>query len=128
MVDGRRCVDWLTRGGIPVTAAAWVKETEEGPWFFYLVTPLVSKDGGTLTAYGRVNEVMEGIAQPFWVNPLEYKVIAPDSLVGKAILDLHRQYPGLFPRWYRGPHLGGRPIEGAFIYPPVTTPTATVEK
>ena len=128
MEDGQRFVDWLTRDGIPVAAAAWVRESEEGPWFFYLVTPLVTKDGGTLSAYGLVNEVMQRIPQPFWVDPLEYKVIAPDGSVGKAILDLHRQYPGLFPRWYKGAHLGGRPIEAAYIYPPVSVPVAKAEK
>jgi len=125
--DGRRFLDRLSNEGIAVTAAAWVKEDEYGPWFFYLITPLASERGGTMTAYDRVNTVLRQVPQPFWVDPMEYKVIAPDSAVGRAVRDLHRQYPGLFPRWYREPQLGGMPLEGAYIYPPISVPTARAE-
>ena len=127
MEDGQRFLDQLVREGVPVRATAWVKESEYGPWYFYIVTPLVSEDGDTGPAYRRTNVVLRQIPQPFWVDPMEYKVVAPSEPVGKAILDLYRQYPGLFPRWYRGASLGGTPIEGAYIYPPVSVPAARAD-
>lgn len=127
MEDGQRLLDQLVGEGVPVVAAAWVTEDEGSTWFFYLVTPLVSEEGDTGPAYRRINKVLRQIRQPFWVRPLEYKVFAPSEPVGKAILDLHRQYPGLFPRWYSGARLGDKTIEAAYIYPPVTTPAAKAD-
>ena len=43
--DGRRLVERLVGAGVPVTVAAWVKESESGWWYLYLVTPLVVGDG-----------------------------------------------------------------------------------
>ena len=81
-----------------------------------------------MPAYGRVDAVIRQMPQPFRLDSGEIKVIAPDGPTGKAILELHRQYPGRFPLWYRGSRLGDVNVEGAYIYPPVSTPAAQAGK
>jgi hypothetical protein len=125
--DGRRLLERLVGEGVPVTAATWVKEDVDGPWFLYLVTPLVREDGPTRPAYRRMIAVIREIPQPFWVDPMEIKVVGPDGPVGKAIQDLHRQYPGRSPMWYKGARLGDVSIEGAYVYPPVSATAARAE-
>jgi hypothetical protein len=116
---GQRLIDRLVEEGIPITAAAWIKESESGLWFLYLVTPLASEDTDTRPTYRRVNAVLHQMPQPFWVEPLEIKVVGPDSGVGKALLGLHQQYAERSPIRYRGAQLGDLSIEGAYVYPAV---------
>jgi hypothetical protein len=122
IAEGRHLLDRLAGEGVAVTAAGWVKESEGGPWFLYLVTPLVSEEGPKRPAYRRVNEVIRQMPQFLWVHPMEIKVVGPDSSVGKAMRDLIKRYPGapLIP--YRDASLGGLSIEGAYIYPPSPAP------
>lgn len=120
--DGQRLLVSLIGEGVPVTAAAWVKESESGVWFLYLVTPLVGEDGGTLTAYRRVNAVIRELPQPVGIDPLEIKVVGPDSPAGKAFRDLQQRARGLTLLRHAGPRLGDLGIEGAYVYPPISAP------
>lgn len=115
--DGRRVLERLRAEGVPVTAAAWVKESEGGPWYFYIVTPLVTEDGATPTAYRRLGPLIRGMPQPCWVNPMEFKVVAPDSEVGKAIRDGAGGRAGPIPMPYGSVRFGGVSIDGAYVYP-----------
>jgi len=120
--DGQRLLAQLVAGGVPVAAAAWVKEEESGMWYLYLVTPLVGEDGGTLPAYRRVNAVIRQLPEPLEIAPLGIKVVAPGSPVGTALRDLQRHSRGPSPYYYRGTRLGDLNIEGAYVYPPVPAP------
>ena len=120
--DGRRFLEQLSAEGVPVTAGAWVKESEGGPWFLYLVTPLVTRKVGTLTAYRRTGEVLRRMPQPFWVEPFEYKVVVPGEAVGKAIRDIAERRPGPVLLPYGSARLGRLSIDGAYVYPPVAAP------
>ena len=122
IADGRRLLERLGAEGIPVTAAAWVKESEGGPWYFYIVTPLVTEDSGKRPVYRRVGPVIHRRPQPFWVDPLEIQVVAPDSDIGQAILDIAGRRPGPVPMPYGSVRLGGLSIDGAYVYPPVAAP------
>jgi hypothetical protein len=115
--DGRRLLERLVGEGIPVTAAAWLKESETGQWFLYVVTPLVGEDGATRPAYRRVNAVVRHMQPPFGINPLEIKLVGPGSPVGEALRDLPGRYPGPSLLRYGGAHLGGLSIDGAYVYP-----------
>jgi hypothetical protein len=116
--EGKRLIERLVEKGVPVTAACWLKETEDGQWFLYLATPLVDDEGATLAAYRRVNAVIRQMeSHPFRIDPLEIKVVAPGSAVGKAVSDLSRQLPHPSAIRYRGTHFAGMSIEGAYVYP-----------
>lgn len=118
--DGRLLIDRLRAEGVSVTAAAWIKESESGWWYLYLATPLVGPGGAKTPAYRRVNAVLREMAEPLWVEPLDIKVVGPDSPVGKALHELQQRYPGR----YGGPTLGGLGIEGAYIYPATPAPVS----
>lgn len=118
IADGRRILERLKAEGVPVTAAGWVAESEGGPWFFYLVTPLVTEDGGKLAAYRRIGPVIRRTPVPLWVDPMEFKVVAPDSAVGKAIREIAGRRPGPVLTPYGSVRLGGLSIDGAYVYPP----------
>jgi hypothetical protein len=120
--EGRKLIDRLIGEGFPVTAAAWVKESESGRWYLYLATPLVPPQGGTREAYRRLNAVRRQMPPPFWIGPFQVKVVGSGSPLAEAVQELHRRYPGnrLIP--FEGPQLGGLSIEGAYVYPPAAAP------
>ncbi len=122
---GQELVKRLNGEGIPVVAAAWIKGSEGSQWYLYLVTPLVGEDGAKKAAYHRMTPTIRQIqAEGAWIDPFEVKVIAPSAPLGEAIADIHRRYPGRLATRYGGPSLGGMSIDGAYIYPPVSSPAA----
>jgi hypothetical protein len=116
--DGQNLIDRLIENGIVIKAAAWVKESDGGFWYLYLVTPLVGKGGATTPAYRRINAVMRASPEPLLADPFQKKVFGPSESVGRALVDFQRRYPGRLPRWYDGTSLGGVAIEAAYVYPP----------
>jgi len=120
IADGKRLVDRLAEEGVPVIGACWLKEAEAGQWFLYLITPLVNEKRDTRPAYRRVNAVLDQMPQPFWIDPMEYKVVGPDSAVGKALHDLYRHPRRTSPLRSGSGQLDGVSIEGAYVYPPVS--------
>jgi hypothetical protein len=120
--DGRRLLERLARAEIPVVVAAWIKESESGLWYLYLVTPLVVEDDVTRPAYRRVNEVIQEMPQRRMIGPLEIKVVWPNGAVGTALRELVERYPGTSPFRYGGSRLGDLNIEGAYVYPTITAP------
>jgi hypothetical protein len=116
--DGQKLVEQLNGEGVPVSAAAWVKESEGGQWYLYLVTSLVREDGATKPAYRRVTGVIRRLqGDGLWIDPFEVKVIGPTDPVGEAIVEAQQRYPGRMATRYAGASLGGLSIEGAYIYP-----------
>jgi hypothetical protein len=120
--DGKRLIDRLVEEGIGVTAAGWLRGAEDGQWFLYIATPLVDDEGATRKAYARVNAVIRQMPPPFWVDPMEVKLIGPNDPVAKALQSIHRHYPGNSSIRYGEGRLGGMTIEGAYVYPPVPAP------
>ena len=123
--DGQSVIDRLSREGIAVTAANWVKESESGQWYLYLATPLVSEDGGTTPSYRRVNAVIRELQKeaigdlkkkPFGIDSLEVKVIGPPNPIAKAVASIRDRQDRIGP-WFRGDRLGNVSVEGAYMYP-----------
>jgi hypothetical protein len=119
--DGQRLVGRLRDEGVGVTAAFWAREDENGPWVLYLATALVGEDGATREAYGRVQQAYRQMPQPFWIQPLQIKVVGPSDPVTKDVLELQRRYPGKRPIRLGETHLGGLSFEEVYIYPSEVT-------
>jgi hypothetical protein len=115
--DGKLLLVRFAEEGVPVTAAFWLKESDGGGWYLYLVTPLVPADGGTLAAYRRVGEVVRKMPQPFWVDGFAIKVIGEHEPIAKDALAILRQAGGARSMRWNGASLGRRSIEGAYFYP-----------
>ncbi len=114
--DGQKLAEELARAGIEVAAAFWLKAAEESPWYFYVVTPVVDEEG-PVRAYRRTHTVIRRIAQPFWIDPFEVKLIGPADPLAQDVLAVQRRYRGRGPIRYAGKHLGGVSVEGAYLYP-----------
>src|SRR5438874_2817397 len=76
--EGQTLIERLTHEGIELTAAAWVKESNGGDWYFYLATPLVGQDRATRAAYRCVNAVVREMEKEgFGMDPFARKLIGP---------------------------------------------------
>ncbi len=124
--EGQRLIDRLAREGVPVTAAAWVKESESGDWYLYLATPLVGEGGGKRAAYHRVNEVIRAMQQEgFGMDPFAKKVVGPNDPLARDLVAYRDGRPGGPATPFRGSRLGDLAIEEAYIYPRSPTPEET---
>jgi hypothetical protein len=122
---GQKVVASLVQAGFPVKAAAWVKETDGGFWFLYLVSPVVDRSG-PLKTYGRVNAVMaESGSGPSGIDPFEIKVVGAADAVGKAIVAARESSREHLPSWFRGNRLGEVEIDAAYFYGPIGMPTSS---
>ncbi len=118
--DGQRLVEELLRQGFPVTAACWVKGSEDSQWYLYLVSPTVDDEGIT-QAYGRVHPVVRQMQKKgCGIDPFEIKLISPTDSLAEAVANLQRRSSQKSPTRYGGSRLGELSIEGAYIYPPLT--------
>jgi hypothetical protein len=117
--DGKRLIARLVEEGIPVTAAFWVKESQNGRWYLYIATSLVGKGGATLRAYGRILPLLEHMPPPFGITSFRVKAVGPSDPIAEAALALQERHPGNRGFYYEGSQLGGKYIEAAYIYPPV---------
>ncbi len=116
--EGRLFIEHLMRGGFPVTAAAWLKETESGRWYLYLATPLVGENTGTRAAYRRKNELIRN--ERFGIGPLEVKVIGPHNPIAQAMIAARdRCSSRVSICWFRGDRLGPLEVDEAYIYPTI---------
>jgi len=123
--DGQKLVARLVQEGFPVKAAAWVKETDGGFWFLYLVSPVVDRQG-PLKAYRRINAVIAELPQEsFGIDPFEIKVVGAADAVGKAILSARESSGGRLPSWFRGNRLGEVEIDAAYLYEPAGLPRSS---
>jgi hypothetical protein len=116
---GKRLLDRLVSEGVPVSAAGWLKDANDGRWTLYLVTPLVGPGGAVGDAYWEVNRVKRGLSEVAGIGSLRIRVDGPTRPTGKALLDLYKHHPGSGGRYLR---LGGKSIgrayaEDAYLYP-----------
>jgi hypothetical protein len=114
--DGQKLAEELARAGIEVAAAFWLKAAEDSQWYFYVVTPVVEEEG-LVRAYRRVHTVIRRMAQPFWIDPFEVKLIGPANPLAQDVLAVQRRHRSRGPIRYGGKHLGGASVEGAYLYP-----------
>jgi len=116
ILDGQKLVDQLIQGGFPVTVAFWLKTYEDSKWYLYIASPVV-EDEGTLGGYRRTNAVLREMPEPFGVEPLTIKLIAPTNPLAEDVVANLKRYPRKMPGPYGGARLGGVTIDGAYLYP-----------
>ena len=106
----------------PVQDAFWLKESDEGAWYLYVVSDQITDDNFDL-AYGEVAR-LAGTIRDSWFDPMQVKVLGQHEPLAKAVADLRRQYPGRVPARFRELGLGGVGAEELYLYPsPIPAPT-----
>jgi hypothetical protein len=118
--DGERLVLQLVHDNFDVTAAFWLKLSEESRWYLYIVSKLVD-DKGLAAAYQDVLNSLDKLAEPR-IDWSEIKLIEPTHPMARDVIKARKRYVGKVPTRYQGGQLGGMGIEEALIYPAVSKP------
>jgi len=113
--DGQELIDLLLREGFDVSAAAWVKPSEEDRYLLYLVSKGVDEHGLS-AAYRAIHPVLGKLHAP-WVSLADLRLVGPTNPVGADIMEINRKYPGRSPTRTRRPQLGSMSIDEAYVYP-----------
>jgi hypothetical protein len=122
--EGRKLIRQLHADHVDVTAAAWAKRTVEEDWVQYIVTKLA--DGkGQGEAYGAASAALDRLPG-FWIERSDIKPIGVANPIARDILAARNQARANGPIWYPGQQLGGVPIDDAYIYPFLSSPTFDV--
>ena len=100
---------------VPVNAAFWLKESEEGEWILYVASDRITDDNFDV-AYGEVLRIAGQLGDPLF-NPFQVKLIGADDPLAKAALDINRRYPAPIASRFQGKVFGGLPVEELYIYP-----------
>ena len=122
--DGQKLVEEVSQRGFPVTAAFWIRASEDDRWYFYIVSPVVDNEG-LAQAYRRLHPLVRGGAEPLWIDPLEIKLIGPSNPIAQDVVAILRRAPGprVSPIRWGGTRLGNISVEGVYLYSlPATTP------
>ena len=117
---GAQFVERLPKEGVETLAAFWIKLSEDGRWYFYVVSPLKEEDPGH--AGGRLVRLMRQMPRPLWIDPFGVKLLGPSDPLAKGALELYKRGPQEFPMIYREIRLGNRSIEGGYFYPAPAAP------
>ena len=100
---------------LPVQAAFWLKDSEEGTWNLYVASEQITDDNFDV-AYGEVVR-LAGILRDPWFDLFQVKLIGADDPLAKAAADIRRRYPGRTPLPLRGGTFGGVAVEEVYLYP-----------
>jgi hypothetical protein len=120
--DGQRFIEELRQHDFPVTAAGWVRESEDDQWSLYIVSPVV-REAGVREAYLRTHPVFWGMQPSLAIDRLAIKLVSPKEPVARALTELQRR-AGMHRGshyGYGGARLGDLSIDGAYIYAPPGT-------
>lgn len=113
--DGRRLLSELVRAGFDVTGAFWVRTSEEGQRFLYVVSTAVAR-GSIGDAYRTVYAALSRLPNPS-ITLSDIKLIAPDNPIAIDAIAIRDRYPARIPTRHGAGRLGGVAIEEAYIYP-----------
>jgi len=114
--DGQRLIDQLIRDGIEVTAAFWVRTSEEGLPQLYIASPSFNPDKmgeAFRDVYASLNTLTDCA-----VTPADLLLIDGANPIARAAVALRDRHSGRSPTRYHGQRLGSLPVVEATIYPP----------
>jgi hypothetical protein len=114
--DGLWLIQELHRDGFDVTAAFWLRDSEDSPWALYIASKEVDRKG-IAAAYRVILETFNRRPDP-WISPFDVKLIRPSDPLTQDVLKFRRP-ESMIPARYHGSRLGKLSIEEAYIYGPL---------
>lgn len=115
--DGRAIIDQCVADGVDITAAFWLKPSEDGQWYLYIATETV-EDKGIAAAFKAVLGAIRRLSHPPRLNLLgDLKVVGASNPVTVDVLGIQSRYAAPLATRYRGNRLGPISIDEAYLYP-----------
>jgi hypothetical protein len=111
---------------VPVKAAFWVKDSDEGPWYLYVASDRIDEKNLD-RAYGEVLRLAWEMACPY-LDPFQVKLISSSDPLAQAALEMYRRYPGRMATRFGGTNFGGRGVDGVYLYPAPITSSAPSDR
>ncbi|WP_171474455.1 YgdI/YgdR family lipoprotein [Frigoriglobus tundricola] len=106
----------LVRSGLDVSAAAWVKTSEEGLWFLYIGSPSVTA-GNLADAYRSVYACLRHIPNSS-IEMSEVKLVHASNPIVRELAAIRDRYPGVrLGTRFGGKRLGSVAVEDVYVYP-----------
>jgi hypothetical protein len=99
---------------LPVRAAFWLKDSEEGGWYLYVASEQITDENFDVV-YGEVGRIVRRMQHP-WLGVFQVKVIGADDPLAKAARDLQQRYPRRLPGRFPGRTFGGRSFAEVYLY------------
>jgi hypothetical protein len=102
-----------------VTAAFWLKASEEDSWHLFVATDEFN-DSALDVAYRTVLRVAAELGDPN-LDPFQVKLIKSSNPLATAAMDYRRLFPGRTATRLRQRNFGGTSVDEVCIYPTLTT-------
>ena len=117
MIDsGAALIEKLRQQRVDVTAAFWVKTSEEGSWFLYIASTIVDNEG-LAAGYRKLYGALPSVANS-WIFRSNLKLIGMTTPIAEDVLNIQQRGSAPLATRYGGRQLGSLSIEEAYIYPP----------
>lgn len=112
--SGERLVREFDRA-FPVSAAFWLKQDEEEPWYLHVASDRIDENSLD-QGYDEINRLVDALGDPGF-DPFQVKLIPSANPLAQAVIEANRKYPANIVARAGGRYLGGRTFEGTYIYP-----------
>jgi len=114
--DGQKLILQLARDGFDVTAAFWLRPSEDNWWHLYIASKVVDEHGPS-AAYRALRISQQQLAGTT-ISLVDVKLIGASHPITRDVLKIQKRYSGRTPIRFGGALLGGLSVEEALIYPP----------
>ncbi len=121
--DAQCLIEKLAKNDFDVTAAAWIKTSDDGQWFLYIASQVVDEKGYA-AAYREVQTTIRNIPK-FSIGPFDVRLVSSSHALVSDVKKLYTKFPASLQTQFGGSQLGKMNIEEALIYPPVLASTAS---
>jgi hypothetical protein len=108
---------------VTVSVACWVIPADSDDAFLYIASDDID-DSNFDVAYGQVLRKLSG-KRSQWLDPFQIKLVNTSDPIAQDAIEIRDRYRAPLVTRYGGSSLGGMSIDGACIYPPVSTMNAT---
>lgn len=99
----------------PVTAAFWLKASDDPFRYLYLASEQVAATDITL-AYREVLRLADQIQSPYF-DPFRVKIIHADHPLARAAVEINHRFPGRLATRIGGSLFGGVSVDDVYLYP-----------
>lgn len=111
---GKRLIDEFSQY-LPVTAAFWLKASDEKHRYLYIASDSIS-DSNIRISYEHVLNLVEKLNTPY-LDPFRVKLIGSQDALAKSALEIYQRFPGTLSTRFGGNTFGGVSVDDVYIYP-----------